>query len=907
VGDTQRAEPRTAVQWGDPTTDGGVRGEPTLGPLAAGDVLGPYIVRRFLGQGGMGTVYAALDPRLDREVALKVLHKRADDRVLQARVMREAQALARLSHPHVVPVYDVGFERGTLWVAMELVRGPSLMQWLRQAPTWTEVIDAFVQAGRGLAAAHAAGIVHRDFKPGNAMIAGDGRVVVLDFGLAWAPGVDGALDSGASTLRGERRGPSSGRDPLAYTLTDAGAVVGTVPYMAPEQHSRREVDARVDQYALCVSIHEGLFGARPFDGPIDTIVKRKLAGPQRPLGPAHVPARVWRVIQRGLAPDPNDRWPDIATMIDALERAGRRTRVGRAAVAGVLGIGVIAAVMARPAAHVDDRCDAMDARVAEVWSPERREAIEGAFVATGKASASATWARADTRIDGAVMRWRDRAMAACTSAAKDGGGEAEVAAALACAERGIAAVDGALDVLAAPDDATVARALVVVESLPRPDCAGVVSEAAEGETRDALARGRALMSAGRLPEAVELGQEILQTTHAAGDQRGVALALLLIGGSRLDLGEWDDAEANLSDALWTAVAAGDDVSATTAATKLVHLCAMRYDPACADRWIRQAEAGLERLGPGGEPLAGRLELALGDVAMREGDLEASLAHYDRALAAVVAQVGEEGLEASSIVSSIAMVHAIAGRHELAISEFERAAWIEEGWGGRESGGRSKKLEGIAGSLLALGRIDEARERLEEALALTDAAFGPDHPHAVRMRGNLVLVLTDAGELDRALTLGERVVAQKRKLFGATDVQVAIALHNLGRVHGRRGEHELARKHHADSLVLWERTLGPDHVDLAHPLAGIAESCVELDRMPEALAAGRRAIALYEAHRRPVSAELRFALARAMWAEGDRQGARESAMQAAESIPPDMPPRPGDVDRKALMAWLQSHH
>ncbi len=901
----ERAEPVTATQWGEPTTAGGMR-EPAIGPLAPGDTLGPYVVRRFLGQGGMGTVYAALDPRLDREVALKVLHRRADDRVLQARVMREAQALARLSHPHVVPVYDVGFEHGTLWVAMELVRGPSLLQWLATAPTWTEVIDAFVQAGRGLAAAHAAGIVHRDFKPGNAMIASDGhgpgRVMVLDFGLAWAPGTDSALDSGGRTL-GHR---SSGRDPLAYTLTDAGAVVGTVPYMAPEQHTRRDVDARVDQYALCVSLHEGLFGTRPFQGGIDTIVKQKLAGaPTRPVGTAHVPARVWRVIQRGLAPHPDERWPDIDTMIDALQRACRRSRRGRVALAGVLGLGVIGAVMAGPVQHADERCRDLDARVAEVWSKERRAAIEAAFVGTGRASASATWERVDTRVDAAVMRWRDRAMAACTTAAREQGGEADVESALACAERGIEAVDGALDVLAAPDDVTVARALVVVESLPRPDCSGVGSEAAQVDTRDALARGRALMSAGRLREAAELGQEVLATAHAAGDQRGVALALLLLGGARLDLGEWEDAEAHLSDALWTAVAAGDDVSATTAATKLVHLCAMRYDPKCADRWIRQAEAGLERLGPAGGPLASRLELALGDVAMREGDLESSLAHYERALAAVVAEVGEEGLEASSIVSSIAMVHAMAGRHELAISEFERAAWIEEGWGGRESGGRSKKLEGIAGSLYALGRIDEARERFEEALALTDAAYGPDHPHAVRMRGNLVLLLTDAGELDRALALGERVVEQKRNLFGAQDVQVAIALHNLGRVHGRRGEHELARTNHAESLALWERTLGADHIDLAHPLSGIAESCVELGRMPEAITAGRRAIALYEAHGRPVSPELRFALARAMWAEGDREGARASALKAAESIPPGAPRRPGDVDREALLAWLQA--
>ncbi|HET6582387.1 MAG TPA: serine/threonine-protein kinase, partial [Nannocystaceae bacterium] len=548
MADEGRAAPDTAVEWGDPATGGGVV---RAGVLAVGERMGPYVVRRWLGQGGMGTVYGADDPRLGREVALKVLHKRADDRVLQARVMREAQALARLSHPNVVPVYDVGFEAGTLWVAMELVRGPSLLAWLADRPPWPDVIDAFVQAGRGLAAAHAAGIVHRDFKPGNAMMAGRGpldRVMVLDFGLAWAPGGEGGAPASVRTDRDAGRRSHTGRDPLAYTLTDAGAVVGTIPYMAPEQHSRREVDARADQYSLCVSIFEGLFGARPYDGDIDTIVKKKLAGPPpRPVGTAAVPGRIWRVIQRGLAPNPNERWPDVDALVDALERGRSGVRRGRHALVAVCGLGIAGAFVARPPAAPDDPCAGLPERVASVWSRERRAAIEEAFVATGRAGARATWARADVRIDAALARWRDRAMAACTSAAKHGDGGSDVAAALACAERGIAAVDGALEVLASPDDATVARSLLVVEALPRPDCAGAAGEAAEAESRRELARARALQQTGRLEDAARLAQSVLERAHAAGDSIGVAGALLLIGGCRLDLGEYDEAQSHLSD------------------------------------------------------------------------------------------------------------------------------------------------------------------------------------------------------------------------------------------------------------------------------------------------------------------------------------------------------------------------
>ena len=170
----------------------------------------------------------------------------------------------------------------------------------------------------------------------------------------------------------------------------------------------------------------------------------------------------------------------------------------------------------------------------------------------------------------------------------------------------------------------------------------------------------------------------------------------------------------------------------------------------------------------------------------------------------------------------------------------------------------------------------------------------------------MLLLTEAGELDRALRLAERVVEQKRKLFGPDDVQVAIALHNEGMVRGRLGQHELARRRHEASLVTWERTVGPDHVDLANPLEGVAEACIELDRPSEALAAGQRALALHEQHGDAPGTELLFTLARALWATGDRVGARAAVVRAAESIPPDGHRRPGQVGRDVLAQWLRLH-
>jgi len=900
----------TAAECGDASTAGG---RPAAG-IAIGATLGPYVVRRWLGQGGMGTVYAAEDPRLGRVVALKVLHRGADDRVHRARVLREAQALARLSHPHVVPVYDVGVEHGTIWVAMELVDGPALSRWLGDAPPWERVLDAFVQAGRGLAAAHAAGIVHRDFKPHNAMIHPDGRVVVLDFGLAWAPGVEGAAHVRTEdAARDDGRPRATGRDPLGFTLTDAGSVVGTVQYMAPEQHSRREVDARADQYALCVSLFEGLFGRRPFAGGIDELVQRKLAGPPvPPEGAMHVPPRIWRVVARGLDPLPERRWPSIEALVDALERARAGVRGRRRTLVVTGGIGIVAALAAMPEPHAPDPCGGLRGRIDAVWSPARREAIANAFAATGKPSASDMWSRTDVRIDAALMRWRDRALAACTAAASDEGSTVEVAAALACADQGLEAVEAALGVLETPDEGTVARALLVVDGLPRADCSGSPSAAQDAPTRHELQRAFALQRAGRLPEAAALAQEVLIAAHEADDARGVAAALLLLGGTRMDLGQWDDAESTLSDALWSAIAASDDMLATTAATKLVHLCAYRYDPACAEPWLRQADASLARVSDDpdrradADRLAGRLDLARGDIALRAGRHDEALEFYHRALAAVDAAGDGAGLEAAAIVSSLGTAHALAGRHEQALAEFERAAWIEEGVGGREHTGRAAKLEHVASSLYALGRIDEARARFEEALAIVDAAYGPDHLHAVRMRGNLVLLWTDAGLLDEALALAQRVVEQKRRLFGPDDVQVAMALHNEGLVLARLQRHAPAVDRFERALAIWEAALGPEHIALAHPLSGLAETWIELARADLALAAGRRALAIQDAHRESPSPELLFAIARAAWATGDADGARDAAARAIHLSATDRPSRPGQIDRATLLAWVKSH-
>jgi eukaryotic-like serine/threonine-protein kinase len=267
--------------------------------------IGRFAVRRRLGVGGLGVVYAAHDPELDREVAIKLLRTGDGERL-----RREARAMAKLAHANVVPVYEVGAHDGRVFIAMELVDGRTLRRWVADArPDWRRIVAAYVDAGRGLVAAHAAGIVHRDFKPDNVMIGGDGRARVTDFGLAH----------------------------------EASASAGTPAYMAPEQHAGRELTPAADQFAFCVALYEALWGARPFTGD-DLYAAKTVGGIAEPPAESPVPRRIWLAIRRGLASRPGDRWPSLDALLAVIAAAPRR-RVLRWVVIGVVVVILVTALV----------------------------------------------------------------------------------------------------------------------------------------------------------------------------------------------------------------------------------------------------------------------------------------------------------------------------------------------------------------------------------------------------------------------------------------------------------------------------------------------------------------------------------------------------------------------------------
>jgi serine/threonine protein kinase len=280
------------------------------GDLPAGARIGRYIVVEWRGCGGMGVVYAAYDPELDRKIALKVL--RDDGPSTAARppirdlLRREAQAMARLNHPHVVSVFDVGNVNDFTFIAMELIEGETLCQWLATEPrSRDQIIACFTAAGSGLAAAHAAGLVHRDFKPDNVLIGNDGRVCVTDFGLA-------------------RRAPGEPQDAADSAIAEPGAaeistgVAGTLAYMAPEQYLRRRTDARADQFSFAVALYKALYGELPFSrSRFSKLDRRASAVRDAPRG-STVPIALRQVLLRALSTDPAARYPAMTDLLAAL-------------------------------------------------------------------------------------------------------------------------------------------------------------------------------------------------------------------------------------------------------------------------------------------------------------------------------------------------------------------------------------------------------------------------------------------------------------------------------------------------------------------------------------------------------------------------------------------------------------
>jgi tetratricopeptide (TPR) repeat protein len=891
-------------------------GQPTVqtrtsrdSPLVRGASLGRYLVLEKLGAGGMGIVYAAYDPELDRRVALKLLlaghdggSQASEGRV---RLLREAQAMAKLGHPNVIAVHDVGTLGDQVFVAMEFVDGQTLRSWLSERPrSWREVIAVLTRAGRGLAAAHAAGLVHRDFKPDNVMIDrasedphAEARVRVMDFGLA---------RPSATFTEAIATDPSiSTTGALSIELTQRGAMIGTPAYMAPEQIRGEASDARVDQFAFCVTLWEALFGQRPFRADsLPALVQRVLSGEITPPPKgSRVPVWIRKLVQRGLAIDPERRFASMHDLLGALARdpARARRRWAAAVAVGALGIGAFGwqrVDQARTAA----RCDDEGAEIRTVWGEPARAEVQAALLATGAANASETWERLVPWLDRYAARWDELRAGACRSTMIDATHPPESLAQIReCLDERKLALAQLVAVLRTADSEVLRRAIGAATLLPLldpcvdhqwltqrvrpPDDEGTREQVLA--LRERMAHSRALADAGRVDEALALVGPVLDEARAVGWTPLVAEAELATARVREAKGDFAAAEASYRAAYLTAGAAAADDIATEAAVNSISVVGDqlgRHDDALA--WVELTQMGLARMGEAEHGLrAAHLHRSAGFLHHARGDYTAALAEHERALAMSEPLLGAQHPTVGASLAGIGLVHFKQGKYDEAIEYLGRAAAIDELAFGPNHPDYAHALDELAAAHHLRGDHDEALALHSRALAIRDSVLGPDHPSVALSLNNLGNVHQSLEDFDAALVVHQRALAIWERALGPEHPDVAASLYNLARLHTKRGVPTDALECFRRSLAIAEKALGADHPHVAYPLTGIGIASMDLGRPREAIAPLERALALREKGKVDPNelAESKFTLARALWAaEDDRARARELARSAEQA-------------------------
>ena len=833
---------------------------PWLAPRAR---VGRYVVAEQLGAGGMGQVYAADDPDLGRRVAIKVV-QRPGAGISDERLVREAKAMARLSHPNVVAVHDVGTVGERAFIAMDLVVGDTLESWVeRGRRDWREVVDVFAQAGRGLAAAHAAGIVHRDFKPGNVLIGDDGRVQVTDFGLAREQALP--VDAVAAM-------PA----PANAGLTQTGALLGTPAYMAPEQLRGGSADARSDQFSFCVAMHEALHGQRPFGGAgaAELAAHIESGEMQTAAGEAQVPARLRRVIERGLKADPDERFPDMHALLVELARDPARTRrlwFATIAFTAVLATAVFVLYRARrgPAVLV---CGGGEAKLAAVWNAESRRVAQAAFVASGAGLADDIWQRVAQTIDGYAAEFSLVHREACEVTNVRGEQSAEVLdLRMVCLERRLHELDSLLDIYAEADATVVENAITAAHSLKGLDSCSAfrVLAVRKLEPEDEatatrvnqvlaeLARARTLRDAGKHIEALALVRNLEPEARKIGYRRLEAEVFDFIASANMRTRDFAAAEKAAHESLLAAEAGGDSGMVTRAALWLARLSADDQKRAAeTDRWLRHAAAALEAAGDRAD-LARGIADARAYVEFGRGDYADALASYQRVLQIERETLGASHPNVASTESKIGSALYRLGRYRESLAAQRRSLAIYEEVYGAEHPTLMGTLNDLGAAYERVGELDRAIEVHRRSLALRGKTFGEDSPRVAAALNNLGLALESKGEIAEAAKHLERAAA----IYDGSgqEGQLAAALMNLGAVLSTLGKHEAAEERIRRALALCEKVFGKDHPHTASALTNLADLLCATEKCASALPLYQRSLEIREARLGKKHVELAFSL------------------------------------------------
>jgi tetratricopeptide (TPR) repeat protein len=764
-----------------------------------GKAIGRYLLLERLGEGGVGEVFAAYDPHLDRRVALKLL--RRDDETSDGTaasdhdwrtLLREAQALAKLSDPHVVAVYDVGAFEGRTFITMELVDGVDLATWLqRERARWNEVLALFVQAGAGLVAAHTAGVIHRDFKPANVLVHGDTkRVKVGDFGLARRH-AELVATLPMPRSEAERTG----------TLAGSAMPPGTPYYMAPELFEGTPASVRTDVYAFCVSLYEALVGERPHQGNTITAL---LAAKHEPMPPVptslHLPRWLVAAIERGLAADPSARWPDMATLLAAL----RRERSHRARALVWLGAGASAVGLTWALIGGDATCRDAARHLAGTWDDARRDEIVASIGGSALPYAAVT---ADD-VGSTVDAWRDRWVAThedvCERSQRGEQSSGALDERMACLDDGRMQVAA---VLAEIHRGQLERASAAVHALPDPEaCAELAPSSvppSDPELRERLASARAALELGDAATAEREAIAIESSAASTGDRKGELEAANVRGLAELADARHEQAEQTLTTTIFAAQSLGASQLQVRIAVSLAALLAnnsSRFDEAA--RWLDYADAELARPGTPQRD-RGRVLATRAGLGIHRGEFAEAIAGFEIALQ-WQREHDDDPLQLAIPVGYYGVALRNAGRFTEAIEQHRLALELRESVLGPDHPLVALSLTHLGRSLSDAGKPAEAAPVLARALAIRERVWGADHPDVAETLIDIASNHNAAGEFTEAEAAGTRALAILEHVYVGDNIEKVIALTEIGRAQQSNGRGDEAVASHERGLAMTER-------------------------------------------------------------------------------------------------------
>ncbi len=820
--------------------------------ITRGMSLGHYVLLERLGAGGMGEVFAAFDPRLDRRVALKLLRAGSlSAEEGKARLLREAQAMARLQHPNVIAVHDVGTFGDRVFIAMEFVEGETLGEWLRGDRTWQQIVDVFVHAGRGLAAAHAAGLVHRDFKPDNVLIGKDGRPRVVDFGLARQ-----STQTPAPTLPMAQPDAPLPDSSLAVPLTRDGAVMGTPGYMAPEQIGGLPTDARSDQFSFSVACYEALYGKRPYGGATlrahaSEIAQGRLLAP--PSG-TQVPDEVYEALARGLSSDPAKRWPDMKALLQALEP---KQGISAKLVTLVASLAILAVAIGGFAVWQQRRlrvCGGTEVRLNGVWDGARKKEVREAFLATKATYADEVWRKVERTIDGWALDWVNTAREAC-EAAKVRRVDSEEAYELRqrCLDARLDYLRAQTNVWATADLDVLASASSSAASLEQPaSCLNATvlgqpkrddpKEAAAAEAlRTAMRDADVLFGASKYAAGVErLGTAI----NPDAPEELKARARLQLEHLQQRAGQPEAARRSLLQATEGALRARDDATLTHCFARLAE-SENENDPKRADTWMGMARAAASTIPDDWEVLVD-LALTDGTLAIYRRNHEGAQRSFEQALELQQKHLGPQHPEVAQTYNLLGVALTNQNKLEEAIAFYEKSLEMHLALEGPTHAQTAQAEHNLAATLRRKGRYDDALVHFQKALDARRELLGPENADTLKTMEGMARTLQHLDRREEALVLlKENLEVRERTSPKSKDVAAACEL--LAELYASGQDWPEAKSLAERELSIALETKGPDepltaraHLTLANALTGLGQWADAKKHLDEAMRIRRKA-------------------------------------------------------------------